>query len=148
MTWLKTRYWVHVPESTARSRCTLSLVARSFEGKQGDVERVCLLERLLHIVAGGVNVVLGLDDGNGDVGLVVEDVVGEFGLPADDHLAADVDLALGEVDVVLDLAQIAISSVWGVISGGSHHGLRAHNGLIRRPKHLRGTRIIDPAYSP
>ena len=56
-----------------------------------------VLERLLHAVADGVVVVLGLDDGDRDVRLVVENVVGALGLAAGDQLAADDDAALGEL---------------------------------------------------
>ena len=45
-----------------------------------DVQRVGVVERLLHAVADGVVVVLGLDQGDGYVGLVVEDVVSPFWL--------------------------------------------------------------------
>ena len=48
-------------------------------------------------------VVLRLDDGDGDVRLVVEDVVGALGLAAGDHLAANDDPALGEVDLLANL---------------------------------------------
>ena len=68
-----------------------------------DVERLGVLERLLHAVADGVVVVLGLDDGERDVRLVVEDVVGALGLAARDQLAADDDPALGEADLLADL---------------------------------------------
>ena len=56
-------------------------------------------KRLLHPVADGVVVVLGLDDRDRNIRLVVEDVVSELGLAPRDHLASDVDLTLGEVDL-------------------------------------------------
>ena len=69
-----------------------------------DVERLGVLERLLHAVADGVVVVLGLDDGERDVRLVEEDVVGLLRLAPRDGLAADDDPALGEVVLLEDLA--------------------------------------------
>ena len=73
---------------------------------EGNVERRRRIQRLLHAVADGVVVVLGLDDGDGDVGLVVEDVVGALGLAARDQLAADDDAALGEADFLADLRHL------------------------------------------
>ena len=68
-----------------------------------DVERRGVFEGLLHAVADAVVVVLGLDEGDGDVRLVVEDVVGALGLAAGDQLAANDDAALGEADFFADL---------------------------------------------
>ena len=73
---------------------------------EGYVQRLGIVERLLHAVADAVVVVLGLDDREGDVGLVVQDVVGAFGLAARDQLAADDDAALGEVDLLADLVHL------------------------------------------
>ena len=50
----------------------------------------------MHAVADGVIVVLGLDEGDGDVGLEVENVVGALGLAASDQPAADDDPAFRE----------------------------------------------------
>ena len=50
-------------------------------------------------------VVLGFDEGDGDVGLVVENVVGALGLAAGDQLAADDDPAFGERDLLANLGQ-------------------------------------------
>ena len=58
---------------------------------------------LLHAVAGGVGVVLGLDQGDRDVGLVVEDVVGPLALAPADQFAAHDDAALGEAHLLADL---------------------------------------------
>ena len=57
-----------------------------------------VVQALLHAVADGVGVVLGLDDRNGQVGGVVEDVVGPLLLAARVQLAAHDDAALGEAD--------------------------------------------------
>ena len=50
-------------------------------------------------------VVLRLDQGDGDVRLVVENVVGALGLAAGDQLAADDDPAFGEIDLFANLRQ-------------------------------------------
>ena len=71
--------------------------------RRRDVEGRGILESLLHAVADGVVVVFGLDEGDGDVRLVVEDVVGALGLAAGDQLAADDDPAFGEVDLLANL---------------------------------------------
>ena len=60
----------------------------------------------MHAVADAVCVVLGLDDREGNVGLVVEDVVGALGLTASDQLAANDDAALGEADLLADLVHL------------------------------------------
>ena len=57
-------------------------------------------------VADAVVVVLGLDQGDRNVGLVVEDVVGSLGLAPGDELAADDDPALGEADLLADLQHL------------------------------------------
>ena len=57
---------------------------------------VGVVEALLHAVADAVGIVLGLDQRERDVGLVIEDVVGALGLAAGDQLAANDDPALGE----------------------------------------------------
>jgi len=56
-----------------------------------------------------VVVVLRLDDGDGDVGLVVEDEVRELPLAARDEPPADDDPALGEVHVLADLRHLVPS---------------------------------------
>ena len=68
-----------------------------------DVERRGVVESLLHAVADAVVVVLGLDQRDRDVGLVVEDVVGTLGFASGDQLAANDDAALGEADLLADL---------------------------------------------
>ena len=70
---------------------------------EGDVENLGVFERLLHAGADGVVVVLGLDDGDRDVGLVEEKVVGLLGFAALDRLAANDDAALGEVVLLPNL---------------------------------------------
>ena len=82
---------------------------------EGDVERFGVVERLLHAVADAVLVVLGLDDREGNVGLVVENVVGALGLATCDQLAADDDAALGETDLLADLVHFVPA---GAAEGG------------------------------
>ena len=77
-------------------------VAVGAEGER-HVEDLGVVERLLHAGADGVVVVLGLDDGERDVRLVVEEVVGLLRFAALDRLAADDDPALGEVDLLANL---------------------------------------------
>ena len=48
-------------------------------------------------------VVLGLDDGDRDVGLVIKDVIGALGLPAGYQLSAHDDAAFGKSDFLADL---------------------------------------------
>ena len=51
-------------------------------------------------------VVLGFDNGDGDIGLVIEDVVGALGFAAGDEPAPDDDPALGEADFLADLGEL------------------------------------------
>ncbi|MNR25485.1 hypothetical protein D3C85_1426390 [compost metagenome] len=67
------------------------------------VQRIGIAQRLLHAGTDRVLVVLGLDDGQGHVGLVVEDVVGAPGLATAMQLAAHDDAALGEADFLAHL---------------------------------------------
>jgi hypothetical protein len=53
-----------------------------------------------------VFIVFSLDDRDGDVWFVVENVVRELRLSAGHHLASDVDLPFGEVDLALDLGPL------------------------------------------
>jgi hypothetical protein len=58
-----------------------------------------------------VVVLFGLDDGDGDVRFVVQDVVREFGLSTRDHLSANVDLTLGEVHLASNLSRFVPASL-------------------------------------
>jgi hypothetical protein len=73
---------------------------------EGNVERVGVLQRLLHAVADAVVVVLGLNKSKGDVRLVVENVIGAFGLAAGDELAPDDDPPLGEANFLANLRHL------------------------------------------
>ena len=68
-----------------------------------DIERHGIVESLLHAVADAVVVVLGLDDGDGNIGLVIKDVIGALGFAAGNELSANDDAALGEIDLLADL---------------------------------------------
>jgi hypothetical protein len=50
-----------------------------------------------------VVIVLRLNDGNRDIGLVIKDVIGALGFAARDELAADDDASFGEVDLLSNL---------------------------------------------
>ena len=65
-----------------------------------------VVQRLLHAVADAVPVVLGLDDRERNVGLVVEDVVGPLAPPARHQLAPDDDAPLGEAHLLADLMHL------------------------------------------
>jgi hypothetical protein len=70
---------------------------------KGDVQHLRVVEGLLHAGAEGVIIVLGLNQGNGNVGLVVEDVVGAFRLAARDQLATNDDSPFREADFLTNL---------------------------------------------
>jgi hypothetical protein len=60
-----------------------------------DVEGHGLVEGLLHAVTNAVVVVLGLDDGDRDTGLVIKDVIRALCLAAGNQLSPDDDASLG-----------------------------------------------------
>ena len=113
---------------------------------EGHVERFAVVQPLLHAVADGVVVVLGLDQGDGQVGGVVEDVVGPFLLAPRVQLAAHDDAAPGEADFLAHLggevpasplqgrgdvlgADVALGEVFLVV----HLGATASGWLRKRP---------------
>ena len=61
-----------------------------------DIQGGGVVERLLHGSAGGMRVVFGFDDGEGNAWFVGKDVVGAFGIGADGNLAANDDAAFSE----------------------------------------------------
>ena len=69
-----------------------------------DIERFCVVERLLHPGTDRVVVVLGLDDSYGEVLLIVEKVVGLLGLASPDCLSPNDHPSLGEVALLPDLS--------------------------------------------
>jgi hypothetical protein len=68
-----------------------------------DIQGCRIVERLLYAVADAVVVVLCLDDGNRDIRLVIEDVIGALRLATGDKLAAHDDAAFGESDLLANL---------------------------------------------
>ena len=76
---------------------------------EGNLQGLRVVQSLLHAVANGVGVVLGFDEGDGDVGLVVEDVVGSLALASAGQLAAYDDSALCEADLLADLRHLVPS---------------------------------------
>ena len=68
-----------------------------------DVERHRIVERLLHPGADAVVIVLGLDNGDRNIGFVIKNVVGALGFAAGNELAPDNDAAFGEVDLFANL---------------------------------------------
>ena len=70
---------------------------------EGNVERVGIIQGLLHAIADAVVIILGFNEGEGDIRLVIEDIVGALGLAASDQLAADDDASLGEADFLANL---------------------------------------------
>jgi hypothetical protein len=70
---------------------------------EGNVKRGGVVKALLHAVADAVVVVLGLDQRDRDVRLVVENEVGLLRLAARHELAAHDDPALGEIDLLQNL---------------------------------------------
>jgi hypothetical protein len=68
-----------------------------------NIEGYGVVEGLLHAVANAVVVVLGLNDGDRDIGLVIKDVIGALRLPACDQFSADDDTPFGKSDFLADL---------------------------------------------
>jgi hypothetical protein len=60
---------------------------------------------LLHAIADRMLVVLCLYEGDGNVGLVIENVVGPLGLYSGDQLAPDDDPSSGKGDLLANLGQ-------------------------------------------
>lgn len=67
---------------------------------KGNIKHFRAVQRLLHTVADAMIVVLRLDEGERDVGLVDEDIVGSSGNPTLYHFPANDDPAFGEVDLL------------------------------------------------
>jgi hypothetical protein len=65
-----------------------------------DVQHLGVPKRLLHAVADGVVVVLGLDDRDREIGLVEEDVVRPLGRTPADQLATHDHPAVGEAHLL------------------------------------------------
>lgn len=87
---------------------TWSLIRTARQSRRDACEDLPPGKRLqIDAIAGGVadavRAILGLDDGQGDVGLVVEHVVGALAFAARDQLAAHDDAALGKAHLLTDL---------------------------------------------
>jgi hypothetical protein len=78
---------------------------------KGDVQDLGVFEGLLHPVTDGVIVHFRLDNRDGDVRLEVEDVVRKLGFATGDHLAADMDLSVGEVHLASNLGRVVPARV-------------------------------------
>ena len=106
---------------------------------EGDVQCLGVVERLLHSITDAVGIVLGLDDRDGNVRLVVEDVVGALGLSARDQLAAHDDAALGEAHLLADLQHLVPPH--SAQGGGDELGADIPFGealLVNRGQHALG----------
>jgi len=67
-----------------------------------NIEGYGIIQGLLHAVTDAVVVVLGLDHGDRDIGLVIKDVIGALRLPARDQFSADADAPFGKSDFLAD----------------------------------------------
>src|ERR1019366_22033 len=87
---------------------------RTYSGlvMKGKAVTVCgrILQRLLHTVTNGVIVILHFNDRDGNVGLVILDVVSEFSLTSRDHLVRDMNLSIREEDLPSNLCLLFPSS--------------------------------------
>ena len=116
-----------------------------------DVERGSVIQRLLHAVAHGVVVILGLDQGNGNV-LVIEHIIRPPGLAAGDQLAAHDDTAPGKAHLPADLGGFVPASLdyGGCNVFGANVGfaqvLLIHGHIIRKSVHIEHVNTIVPQY--
>ncbi|MDT4838060.1 hypothetical protein FQZ97_718060 [compost metagenome] len=81
---------------------------------EGHVQRLGITESLLHAGADGVLVVLGFDNCDGQVGLVIKNEVSAAGLATAMQLAAHDDAALGKADF---LAHLFLDVPTGLLNG-------------------------------
>ena len=70
---------------------------------KGDVQNFSVAEGLLHTRADGVRVVLCLDDSDGNVRFVVENVVGKLSLSPSVHVTPHVNPPIREMDLFPNL---------------------------------------------
>src|ERR1019366_1432381 len=68
-----------------------------------NIEGHGVVEGLLHSVANAVVIVLSLDNGDWNIGLVIEDVIRALGLTTGNELSPDDDASLGESNLLADL---------------------------------------------
>ncbi len=71
---------------------------------EGDVERFCVVQPLLHAGTKAIRLILGFDQGDGLIGAEVQDVVGTLAFAPAMQLAANDDSALGEADLFTNLS--------------------------------------------
>ena len=77
-------------------------VAIGGENKR-DVEDFGIIDSLLHTTAEGLLVILGFDNGYGEVGFEIDDIVGTFAFAFDNGLATHGDTAISEVNFFSNL---------------------------------------------
>ena len=70
------------------------------------MQRLGIVESLLHAITNRVPAVLGFNDRNEEVGLVVQDVIGLLTLAPTDQPAAHDNAALGETDLAANLRSL------------------------------------------
>jgi len=68
-----------------------------------DIEGHSIIEGLLHSGADAMVIVLGLNDGDGNIGLVIKDIICALGLASGNELTSDDDAPFGEVDLLSNL---------------------------------------------
>ena len=96
----------------ARARPVVEDEAVAIGGKyEGDMQGLGVVQSLLHAVADGMGIVLGLDQGDGDVWFVIQNVVGPLAFAPADQLAAHDDAALREADLLADLRHLVPTSL-------------------------------------
>lgn len=81
----------------------IHLLVVAFDTERGSQTLLIVPQHSLEPVADAVRVILGFDQGERNVRLDVEDVVGPLGLAASHHFAADDDSTLREADFLTDL---------------------------------------------
>ena len=83
---------------------------------EGNFQALGIVQSLLQAVADGMGVILGLDQGDWNVGFVIKDVVRAFALTPAHQIDADDNAALGETDFLADLRHLVPTRLvqsWG-----------------------------------
>jgi hypothetical protein len=91
------------PVPLAGSKSFRQAIAVAGEHKR-DVERFCVIQRLLHAGAEAVIFILGFDQGDWLIGAEIKDVIGAFAFAATVQLAANDDSPFGETDFFTNLS--------------------------------------------
>lgn len=63
---------------------------------QGDIQHGCIFEGLLHSMADSMVIILGLNNGDGDVRLIIQNIINTFGSAPGDGITTDIDAAIGQ----------------------------------------------------